>query len=300
MEKNLFNNLENNNLDKRLKLEEDCLDKNSEEVSNLLAEKGSFVTEKAKALKKRLGVLLKPFTAFSEKTLLQQQASQQKKVEEHFGKDSSVEISSFYNNADGSGALDIKEELKKAGVNNNKIILLLNGIVNPQDIVQGLSPHVARLFMALLRLQSNRYGLDVKKLSKGDSIPDYVINTTKEVQSELFENKPVKVLVVRNASSKDLLDVVQVGEENTVLVVGGHGTFSSLRMTDKSVSSEDIPDPEKRLKAFVQHTCAVNKGGEEIGSRFAQKTFGWTRGTSPLDFIEEPLHPRSTFSEESQ
>jgi hypothetical protein len=267
-----------------------------------LQKKKILLQKKTESLKKRLEIFLRPLMVLYEKTILQQQELQQKKVEEYFEKDHSVKICSFYNNADGSGNLDIKEKLKNAGVD-NKIILLLNGIVNPQDIVQGMNPIITRLLMAFLRLQPislTRYGLDVKKLSKGDSISNYIINTTEEIKKELFNDKPVNVVIVRNASSKDLSDVIQVGGENTVLVVGGHGTFSSLRMTDKSVSSKDISNPEKRLKAFVQHTCAMNKEQEEIGSRFALKTFGWKRGTNPLDFIEEPLHPRSDFNEESQ
>jgi hypothetical protein len=298
MKKNPFHKLENNNLDQQLEAEENLLDKNSEEILQLLLEKENPTKEKAELLKKHLGVFWGPFMLLSEEALLQQQALQQKQVETYFHKDPSIEITSLYNNADGSGSLDIKNEIKKAGEDSNKIIILLNGIVNPQDIVQGMNPNVAKLCMIFLRLNLVNlvtYGLDIKKLIKGDSIPNYIINTIQSIKGDLFQGKPTKVTIIRNANSKDLSHTIEAGGGNTVLVVGGHGTFNSLRMTDKSISSEDVPIPEKKLKAFVQHTCAMNTEQEEMGSRFAKKTFGWTRGTNPLDFIENPLPPRTNF-----
>ena len=292
MEKNPLNNTQEDNFNRDLENEVNRLNKNSEEVSKLIFEKDGSCTEKANELKEKLAIGLGPFQILSEETVLKQQKLQQKIVEEYFGKDSSVEVSSFYNRIDGSSVLDIAEEFKKMGMSSNKVVLLLNGIVNPQDIVQA-NPHLARIFMALLRLMPSnivRYGVNLNKIITGDSIPKYITHTTKSIQTELFKD-----MIVRNASSKDLEDVVRLGGENTVLVVGGHGSFGSLAMTDKSIKSSDISSPEKRLKAFVQHTCAMNAEQEEMGKRFAEQTFGWNRGTNPVDFIEQPLRPRTKF-----
>jgi hypothetical protein len=143
-----------------------------------------------------------------------------------------------------------------------------------------------------------RHGLNAKKIIKGDSIPQYIINTTETIQKKLFDKKPCQVFIVRNAAAKDLSEVIQNGAGQTVLVVGGHGDFGSLEMTDKRVISEEIASPELKLKAFVQHTCGV-KGDNaqvEMGKRFAEQTFGWTRIVYPLDLIEQPLPKRSSNS----
>ena len=299
MEGNPFNNQENN-LNRDLENETNRLDDNSQEVSKLLIEKDSPHSEKAQSLEAKMAIALGPFKILSEETLLRQQELQQKEVEEYFHNDPSVEVTSFYNRPNGSGRLQMGEEIKKAGIDSNKVVLLLNGIVNPQDIVQA-NPHLARILMALLRLNPInvvRYGVDLNKILKGDSISKYITKTTKSIQTELFDGKPIKVMIVRNASSKDFAEVVQVGGEHTVLVVGGHGSFGSLAMTDKSVKSADIQSPQKRLKAFVQHTCAMNTEQEEMGGRFAEKTFGWTRGTNPIDFIENPLRLRTNLAQD--
>ena len=297
MEGNRFNNSQEDDLNKNLEREEGDLDRNSQEVEKFLVEKGGTLTEKEKVFQERINFFVGPFKVLSDETLLKQQGLQQKKVEQNFEHDPSVEISSFVNNPDGSGTLEIGEEIKKAGLENNKVVLLLNGIVNPQDIVQA-HPKLSRLFMALMRLQPGnviRYGIDLKKILKGDSIPEYVTNTTKSIQTELFNGEPIKVIIVRNASSKNLADVIENGGEKTVLVVGGHGDFGSLCMTDTLVKTNDVSTPEKKLKAFIQHTCAMNPEQEEMGERFAQQTFGWKRGTNPVDFIENPLNPRKNF-----
>jgi len=235
------------------------------------------------------------------KNLLEHQTKQQEDVEKYFKFDESIKIKSFYRNPDAKGELDMVKEIGNISLEKNKIILLLNGIVNPQDIVQS-KPHLTRVAMALMRLHLKnikQYGVNLDKLLSGDSISKYIINTIEKVQKDVFEEKPCTVLIVRNAASKDLLDVIKVGGENTTLVVGGHGDFGSLTMTDGIVLGKDIPAPQSKLKAFVQHTCASKKDKqqEEIGKTFSKKTFGWDRGTNPVDFIEDPLPKRSEFNE---
>lgn len=240
--------------------------------------------------------MLGNFLNWAQKDLEKEQARQQKKVEENFENDPSIKISSFFNKPDGSG-FNIEDELQKFKPEENKLIMLLNGVVNPQDIVQA-NPKLARVMMAYLRIHPVNiamHGLNARKIIHGDSIPGYIINTIKKVREEIFGNENLNVLIVRNSSTKNLLDVIKIGGEKTVLAVGGHGDFGTLSMTDKSIKSEDILPPEKKLKAFVQHTCALKKDKrqEEMGKKFSQKTFGWDRLTSPLDFIEQPLKSRN-------
>lgn len=244
----------------------------------------------------KLGMLTN-FLNWAQKDLEEEQIKQQSKVEKIFENDPSINISSFFNKPDGSGSINIEDELQKFRPEENKLIMLLNGVVNPQDIVQA-NPKLERVMMACLRIHPVNvaiHGLNAKKIIQGDSIPDYIINTIKTTHEKIFENENLNVLVVRNSSTKNLLDTIKAGGEKTVLVVGGHGDFGTLSMTDKSITSEDVPSPEKKLKAFIQHTCALKKDKkqEEMGKRFSQKTFGWKRLTSPLDFIEEPLKSRN-------
>ena len=306
MEKFLVNSQEGN-LDRQIELEEKLFDTNCEEVVELFAEKEEPLSEQAKVLKERMSLFLGPIKILSDETLYRQQNLQQKEVAEHFSHDPSVELSSFSNLMDGSNGFDMKEELEKIDANEKKIVILMSGITqlslkNQKDLEQ-ISPIARRLMMLQNYLKHPvrmfRYGIDIKKILKGLSISDYFIKATKTIQDELFDKEPVKVLIVRNANSQNLSDVIENGGENTVLVVHGHGTMGSVDMTDKVVSSSDFGNPPVRLKAFVQHTCAKTYGEEEeLGKNFAEQTFGWDRITFAADYIGDPLRPRSNFKVE--
>ena len=304
MESQNINNNENKSespLDKKI----ETLDSSAKEVSRIVTQKENSLSQKAKDIIERMNVVfLHPLWNLVDKIVLNEQFSQQEKTEKYFRNDPTVEISSFYNDLEGSGSIDLIQELKNAGENENKIVLLISGIADYRDpilmdfqeILQ-TSPILTRLMLAISRLRPtnvSRYGLDIKKILKGDSVPGYIINTTKEIQKQLFNKKPVKVMVVRNANSNNLINVVQVGGENTVLAVISHGSRSFLRMTDKKVHSKRINAPEIPLRAFVQHTCGTEKYPEhpEMGNNFAKVVFGWDRKADPIDYLQDPLHPR--------
>ena len=295
----LLNTIEFNTA-RQLEEEEKLLEEKSKEVLDLLLEKENSLTEKAEILQGKVAMYLGPFKILGEDTVIREQNAQQKEVEEYFKNDPSVKVSSFLNDMDGSSKLDLTEELKKIKEGENTMVLLINGItgLNIYDFEQ-VSPRLRKFFEIFRRFNifnMARYGLDLTKITKGNTVADYIINTTTEVQKQLFDKKPLNVLIVRNASSRDLSAVTQNGGENTVLVVQGHGRKGLLSMTDKNVQSTEIPIPQNKLKAFVQHTCAHGKEEEEMGKSFAKQTFGWDRKTFHSDYREQPLHPRTNFN----
>lgn len=243
----------------------------------------------------RFGPTGRKIAARSRENLIAHQTDQQSEVEADFESDPSIDLHSIIRNPDGSGGESLHILLDKEG--GNRIILLLNGIVNPQDIVQ-VSPVLTRLGMAGYKLMAHfrgRYGTTLNDLINGESIPKYISNTIRKIQEELFDGKDCEVIVVRNASKEDLHASVTLGGENAAVVVGGHGTINSVSMTDGEVRNEEINTPDKPLKAFIQHACAgeSDKTGEEMGDRIANSVYGWRRGTNPVDFIKDPLHKRS-------
>jgi hypothetical protein len=204
---------------------------------------------------------------------------QQEKIGKFFDKDPSIQFVSIVRNPDGTGGECLADTLEERS-EIPKIIILANGLIKPQDIAQ-VYPGIEALGMKMLRLIS-RVRTKASRMVDGhegrDTIPDYFIKTSKAIQGDLFSDGSCEVIIVRNASKQDLFDAVKLGGENTVLLVG-------------PVENSDIPTPEIPLKAFVQHTCAAPKQGqsEEMGQRWAETTFGWKRGTSPIDFIDDPL-----------
>jgi len=212
-----------------------------------------------------------------------------------FAEDPKIKILSIIREPDGAGGADLKEYFSR-GAEKSRIILLLNGIVMPQDISIA-SPFLEKWGMIGLRLAHRTHGRVIELLNetiREDTISGYIINTVRQIQTEIFEEKPCEVDIVFNASKEDLLCTVEMGGENTVLVVGGHGKLGSVSMTNGAVINKDIPTPKEPLMAFVQHTCAApGKSKEEMGERWSQQTYGWKRGTDPTDFVDNPLVPRN-------
>lgn len=216
-------------------------------------------------------------------------------VEQAFKDDPFVQITSIIREANGTGGDELLIDQKESP----RIVLLMNGLVNPQDIVQ-VSPFLEKWGMAGLRLASKTRGRVIEVVDdtvRGDSISGYLINTVRNIKNDLFNGEPCDVIIVFNASKHDLNEVIKNGGENTALVVGGHGTLGSLSMTDGKVMNTDVETPKIPLKAFIQHTCAApDDSTEEMGDRWAQQSYGWRRGTSPTDFIDYPLEPRKLTS----
>lgn len=220
---------------------------------------------------------------------------QQDKLGRYFENDHTVKLTSIVRNPDGSGGQNLAEILKRTDA--QKIVMLANGLIRPQDIAQ-VYPGIESLGMKMLRLISgvrSKVSSTIDDHQGNDSIPHYFFKTSKAIHNNIFKNGFCEVIVIRNASQQDLFDAIKWGGKNSVLVVGGHGTLGSITMTDGSVKNVDIPTPDAPLKAFVQHTCANPKLGqtEEMGQRWAETTFGWKRGTSPIDFIDDPLPYRN-------
>lgn len=244
----------------------------------------------------RFGPLTRRFAANARKRAKKMMTKQQAQVEKAFDADSSIEMTSIVRNPDASGGLGLADLLKRSP-DTPKIVILANGLVQPQDIAQ-VYPGIGALGMKMLRLISG-FRSKVSKKVDGyvgkDTIPSYIVSTTKTIQKELLGDGNCKVIVIRNASKQDLFDAVQFGGGKTVLLVGGHGSLGSLSMTNGRVENSEIPTPKIPLKAFVQHTCAGPREdqSEEMGQRWAGTVFGWKRGTNPIDFIDEPLPYRS-------
>jgi hypothetical protein len=217
-----------------------------------------------------------------------------KEVETLLDGDVSIDLFSVIREPNGTGGVEISQLLEDTS-EKPRIILLMNGLVNPQDIVQ-VSPTLEKLGMAALRVLNgtrNQIANEIGDGLKGDTVSAYLANTIKHVQKDLFDGEGCEVILVFNSSTEDLQSVARLGGENTVLVVGGHGSLGSLSMTNGSVRNDEIPDPEAPLKAFVQHTCAgPSDCPEEMGTRWANQTYGWRRSTSPIDFVDNPLQER--------
>jgi hypothetical protein len=240
---------------------------------------------------KRFNKTIRRLAVQARRNAVVQQTKQQETVAAHFKDNQTINFHSIIRQPDATGGENLVENLNPMQ-DKPRLILLLNGIVNPQDIVQ-VSPFVERWGMKVLRLQQrirNRVSRVCDDTVAGDSIPDYIAKTVETIQRDIFNGANCEVIVVRNASKQDLLDVIQHGSSNTVLVVGGHGTLGSLSMTDGVVENATIPTPEKPLRAFIQHTCAQPDGhNQQMGDRWANTVYGWKRGTSPVDFLDNPL-----------
>jgi len=239
-----------------------------------------------------------PFAKIAELTrrnLKKHQEEQAREVDNNFRDNPSISLTHIIREPDASGERPLKEVLGQES-EKPRIIILANGIVNPQDIVQ-ISPRLTKFGMAGLKLLSHlrgRYSATLNDIIGEESISGYMTNTIERIQEELFNKKDCEVIIVRNASREDLISSVELGGSNTAVVVGGHGTISSVSMTDGIVSNDELETPEEPLKAFIQHTCAGKDDGPEVmGDRIAEKVYGWDREANPVDFIKDPLHERS-------
>ena len=243
---------------------------------------------------KRFGPISSRIARWSRKRLVKHQQKQQSDIEARLEGDDSVEFYSFIRDPNGTGGDSLSNILVQES-EEPQVILLANGIVNPRDIIQ-ISPFLEKVGMKCLRLTSRTRAKIIDTLEEGicsDTTAGYTINTIKAVQGQLFDDKKCKVIMIRNATKQDLHDSVQYGGSNTAVITIGHGTLGSVSMTDGKVSNTDIETPHQPLKAFIQHTCASDRDESEVmGERLAEKVYGWDRGTSPVDFIDDPLHLR--------
>ncbi len=243
---------------------------------------------------RRFGRIGAKIARFSRRNLKKHQQKQQSEIEEKLEGDDSVEINSVIREPNGTGGENLAR-LLDVELGMPRIVLLANGIVNPQDIIQ-VSPFLEKYGMRVFRLVTKTRSSIIDTFNgviNSDTATGYTINTVKVIQMQLFWGRKCKFIMVRNASAQDLQEAVQYGGNNTAVIVIGHGSLGSVSMTDGKVENTDIRTPQEPLKAFIQHTCASDKGEREMmGERLAEKVYGWKRDTNPTDFIDDPLHLR--------
>lgn len=216
------------------------------------------------------------------------QKEQQKKVENYFIYNKTISINNFLRNPKWEWEFNLEEFLSENN-NKNNVIILLSWIINPQDIVQSMPDWIVKMWLVWLSISEFKW--KIKNILEKWTISWYVINSIEEIKKNIYSNEDINVIIIRNAIKEDLKKAILNGWENSTLVVWWHWSFNSLSLTDWIIKNEEIPIPENKLKAFIQHTCAWWKW-EELGIWWANNIFWWKRWTSPVDFILDPLHKR--------
>ena len=125
---------------------------------------------------------------------------------------------------------------------------------------------------------------------------DYMTRRSEEVRQRVFGDVFCELIVVRNASRQDVIDVSKVGGQHRAAIMHSHGTTHSLSMTDGMVRGDDLAKPEVKLRALVLDACGT--GGEmipseeRIGHNMAEDIYGFNVSATPRDTFGRDLQKR--------
>ena len=244
---------------------------------------------------KFIGKSIRKILEFRRKKLLFYQEKQQLEVEDFFLK-RNIKVNSYYRKPDGTWSINLDENLKKSA-GKKRIIFLHASIIQPVDIVGTFPNWLSAVWICWLRaieiLKSKTLHYVEDVICDYWTVSGYLIYTTLQIKNELFWWHIVDVHVVKNAVKEDLQSVLNNADENTVLVVSGHGSYDGILLTDQFIRNEDVQEPPTKLKAFIQHTCGWWHMENAIGENWANLVYGYEEPTIPIDFLLRPLRKKN-------
>jgi len=204
------------------------------------------------------------------------------------------------------------EDMLKLGTQKPRIIILKNDIIYTQDVMHFI-PNYRKYFMSFLSALGDmvditkdyesglnillefrkKFGHILNDYIGKSTIAGFMANTVNQIQDNIFGGQDCEVIIVRNSTSEDLIKSVELGGNKSAVVVSGHGSISSVVMSDKVVSNDTLPTPKEPLKAFIQHTCGgKGHGVEMMGERIAEEVYGINYIATDSEHIRKPLNKR--------